>query len=140
MGWTFKTLDNDPLIITPDEDEHSPQTGTFYDKHIECIDIDAYWNHPETDDIVVRISVQEYNELRGIRMPQVNLSGNGWPSKDFDMQSRQKKALAKNPMHTTMTDYKTSNPDSVVSRARNKNMKRMKKRNVEVKHHGTKLS
>lgn len=138
MGWTFKTIDHEPLILTPDKEEHNPETKTFYDKHVECIDIGERWKHPETGQIVIRITVPEYNKLSGIRMPETHLKGNGWPSKKFEMEGKQKKALEKNPMHSTMSDYKMSNPDSIPAKSKKRNLKRMKKRNVKVKKNETK--
>lgn len=140
MGWTFKNSDDTPIIVTADKDELHKEAEVVFDEEICYDNCGEDREHPKTGELLTRISVQEYNRLAKILPPTSMLTGNGWPSKDMEMESRQRKALAKNPMHTTMKDYKTSNPDSVVSRARDKNMKRMKKRNVDVKRNKTKLS
>lgn len=139
MGWTFKTPDNTPIIITPEQSEHNPDTGHYYDPDIVKIDIGEKWCLNQVDDYLCeRISVQEYNKLKGIRVNDFLLSGNGWTGKDISMRERQEKALRKNPMHTTMSDYKFENPDSITTKARKKNLKRMQKRKIKVKKNETK--
>lgn len=140
MGWTFKKSDDTPVIVTADKDELHKEVEVVFDENICYDNCGEDRQHPETGEPLTRISVQEYNTLAKILPPTSMLMGNGWTGQDTEMESRRRKALEKNPMHTTMKDYKTSNPDSVVSKARDKNLKRMKKRNVDVKRNKTKYS
>lgn len=136
--WTYKTDDEEVVRITKDPERHNPAEGILY------------WNDDEVphgigesfeivsgdsvNDVIflTRIDIQEANKLRGIEGMQIDIRGNA-PSKDLEMQNRQRKALEKNPMHTTMNDYKFGVKGSVPERAREKNLKRMRKKGVNVK-------
>lgn len=136
MGWTFKTVDNQPVIITADKDEANRRDNCFYDEDI-CYDNcgENRW-HPETGDTLIRISVQEFNEISGIGKPHVHFAGPGWTGKEISSEERHKKNLAKNPGYTTMSDYKMSNPNSIPSKSLERNKKRLEKKGIKVKQNG----
>lgn len=66
------------------------------------------------------------------------LMGNGFPSKSISMENKQRKALQENPNHTTMKDYKFSNPNSIPSKARKKNLAQMRGKGINIEKQVTK--
>lgn len=133
MSWTFKTKDEQPVRITNYEEKENPEMGIFYDPDINYGNCGEDRLHPKTGEELKRTTITEYNQLAGISTFEIDLRGNGYPSKSIEMENRQNKALRKNPNHTTMNDYKFSNPDSVPAKSKERNMKRLKKKGVKVK-------
>lgn len=82
-----------------------------------------------------KMVAQKRNEERAFSFA---LMGNGFPSKSISMENKQKKALSENPNHTTMRDYKPSNPDSIVSKARQKNKKHLRSKGLKIEQQVTK--
>lgn len=135
MGYTFKTVDHEPVIITEDKDEFHRETNVLFDETLYCVPIGE--KYELNGSVYIRISVPEFNKLAGIGVPDTHLAGPGWTGQDISMEAKRNKALAKNPMHTTMNDYKMSNPDSIPSKALEKNKKKMAKKNVKVAKNAT---
>lgn len=132
MGWTFKTLQDKVVELTNYEDEHDPENNIFFIDGLGYNNCDQNQTHPETGDILMRISVGEANRLRGVGIPEFGIKGSA-PSKDLEMKNRQRKALEKNPMHTTMNDYKLGTPGSVPERGRSITRRRLDKKGVNIK-------
>jgi len=99
-----------------------------------------FYMHPDTKKMIPE---EEYREIMSQRREDKStaeflgqsftLKGHGFPSKDLEMRRKQRKALQKNPNHTTMQDYKFSNPDSVPSKALKKNKKKLEKAGINIK-------
>lgn len=65
-----------------------------------------------------------------------HLKGHGFPSKKIRLANKRKKALEKNPNHTTLNDYKFSNPTSIPNKAIERNKKKLRKKGVNIKKRG----
>lgn len=98
-----------------------------------------FYPHPDTGKFIPE---EEYRKIQAERIPDkssehfgnqtVLLMGNGFPSKRIKTAEKRRRALEKNPYHTTMGDYKFSNPNSIPSKSLKKSKKKLEKAGVDI--------
>jgi hypothetical protein len=133
MAWSFLDPNNNIVKLTDYQDEHDPDKGIFYDPSINYDNCGDDTLHPLTGVTLRRLTVEQANQIEGIKPFDMDLRGPNWPNKDIVMDDRRKKALAKNPMHSTMEDYKLSNPNSIPAKSRKRTRDKLKRKGVNIK-------